>query len=409
MCLPKLQGQVSKETLLVFSWNIEGFSRGYSSLSLLASKFSPSLIFLSEPKAFLCDIDFFCKQLPSFKYHLNSEDVFCPDLPVETLRAKGGTMALWDSSLDPFISILDHSSSSSLPLLLDIPNINPSIHIGIYLPTGGHDDDWLIELSALTAIVEDALENYPDTPIYIRGDSNVNPKNINRMKMWTDFMSRFNLVSLNLGHPTYHHFLGDGKGDSQLDVLLTTSSSSETLVDILCSKDNDLIRSSHDLIISSFTSSPRTVSSSPITKAPRISLNRYKFIWDKAGTHHYTDILSHSLPKLIEEFGDNDEIDSFSTLIARTITAITNASRKSFKTIDLDRPTSNKKSISDPHVKHLSVQIFQLSKQIRKLSNKSDTTLSDELRTRRKQLSQKVLTSNKKIKSEAFPTKRRDG
>ena len=77
------------------------------------------------------------KQLGPYKFSLNSEDVYYPDLPLESLRAKGGMMALWKESLDPFVSTLPTTSAAVLPIILCIPGFVPSIHVGLYLPTAG--------------------------------------------------------------------------------------------------------------------------------------------------------------------------------------------------------------------------------------------------------------------------------
>ena len=91
----KFPGGASLQEALVFTWNIKGVHRSFSSLSSFSDSARPSLIFLSKPQAFLCNIGLFMEQLPSFKFFLNGEDCHLPDLPLQTIRAKGGTMALW--------------------------------------------------------------------------------------------------------------------------------------------------------------------------------------------------------------------------------------------------------------------------------------------------------------------------
>ena len=175
---------------------------------------------------------------------------------MESLRAKGGTMALWKASLDPYVTVLPCTSPAVLPLLLSILGLSRSLHIGIYLPTGSLEQDWIIALAALTLVLEDAHKQFPGVPVYVRGDSNVNPNRQHRLKAWNDLLTRFHLRSHDLGHPTYHHIVGQGTMDSQLDVLVSPSSAPAQLVEIICAKSCDIVKSSHDVILSSFSLSP---------------------------------------------------------------------------------------------------------------------------------------------------------
>ena len=120
---------------IVITWNIEGICRGFPSLALFCDLHSPDLIFLSEPQVFNCDMSLFAPQLAHYKFYLNGEDRFDPDIPSDSLHAKGGTLALWKAPLDPYVTVLPSTSPAVLPLLLSIPGLSKSIHIGIYLPT----------------------------------------------------------------------------------------------------------------------------------------------------------------------------------------------------------------------------------------------------------------------------------
>ena len=74
-------------------------------------------MFLSEPQLFQCDVSLALTPLiPTYHYHLNSEDKFYPELALEQRQAHSGTLALWHSALDPFIP----TSPAVLPLLLSI-------------------------------------------------------------------------------------------------------------------------------------------------------------------------------------------------------------------------------------------------------------------------------------------------
>ena len=90
----------------------------------------------------------------------------CPDLPLETRKAIGGTMVMWRSKLTPFIKALSTTSTSVLPFLLSVPGLALSAHIAVYLPTSGKEAEFVSALAALEAILEEINENYA-CPIYI--------------------------------------------------------------------------------------------------------------------------------------------------------------------------------------------------------------------------------------------------
>ena len=91
----------------MLSWNIEGWGRNCFNLLHFVDACLPDMVFLSEPQVFLSDIAaLFSLFDGKFAFHQNSEDAFCPDIPLSTRRAKGGTMAMWASKLDPHVKIL---------------------------------------------------------------------------------------------------------------------------------------------------------------------------------------------------------------------------------------------------------------------------------------------------------------
>ena len=124
---------------------------------------------------------------PKYSFHLNSEDTLCPDLPLITKRAIGGTMALWRTELDPFIKVLPTTSSAVLPLLLSLPGLCPAAHITVYLPTSGREAEFVSALGVLESCIEKILEDFSCT-IYIRGDFNVNPNNLTRVDLFSNLL-----------------------------------------------------------------------------------------------------------------------------------------------------------------------------------------------------------------------------
>ena len=279
--------------------------------------------------------------MTNFKFHLNSEDSILPTLALDQRHAWGGTLALWHSSLDPFITVLPTSSPSVLPLLLSIPGLSPSLHIGIYLPTSGRDPEFLTALAALDMVLLSLAETKPGVPVYIRGDANVNPNNTARKNMFQHFLTRHALTSLNLHHQTHHHFTGGGASDAQLDVLLFSGPPTlvEQLTSIACCLENPLVPSHHDLITSTFPSMlvPST-SASQATTAPRVRNTRVKVLWDDDGKESYQSLLSSTLPFLQENLTSPSSPALTSILIDSTNQALRRAAETSFRTIKLSSP-----------------------------------------------------------------------
>ena len=128
---------------------------------------------------------------------------------------------MWPSSLDPYITILPTSTPALLPCMVKLPGCVTSYHIGIYMPTAGKDDQFVSALSALDILLTDIFEKHNGKfPIFIRGDCNVNSKNTVRCNLLDHFLLKHNLLRVEISHKTYHHFVGNGLFDSNLDVLV---------------------------------------------------------------------------------------------------------------------------------------------------------------------------------------------
>ena len=127
-----------------------------------------------------------------YSFHLNSEDTFCLDLPLQSKSAKGGTMAMWRSNLSPFVKVLPTSSPAVLPILLSVPGLSPTAHIALYLPTHGREAEFVSALAALEACVLQITEDFA-CPIYLRGDANVNPNNAPRLRLFSHFCKKYSL------------------------------------------------------------------------------------------------------------------------------------------------------------------------------------------------------------------------
>ena len=244
--------------LSCLTWNIEGFSRNMFDLKAIVDSQEPALIFISEPWLFQSDLPNVAKLFPSYNFILNSDDKFDENLSLQKTKAYGGCITMYRKELEPFISEIATESSRILPIYLKIPGYNDSVHVNIYLPTSGKDSEYLDCLASMKAIIEEILEDKPETMVYIRGDANAsfsvrNSTHCNKRDiLFHHFVGDLNLHNVDLGHKTYHHFTGEGSSDSSIDVLLEPANNinSEKVTGILCLKSNSNIDSHHDIILS---------------------------------------------------------------------------------------------------------------------------------------------------------------
>ena len=86
--------------------------------------------------------------------------------------------------------------------------------------------------------------------------------------------SEYNLKRVTIFHNTYHHFIGEGASDSDLDILLVSKQLGvdEGLLQVLCKLDNHMIDSHHDVLVSVATLpySKSSVDTSRLTVAPKV-------------------------------------------------------------------------------------------------------------------------------------------
>ena len=139
-------------------------------------------------------------------------------------------MTLWRKELDPYVTILEPTSSRILVLVLDVPGFQVNIHINIYLPTSGKEEEFMEQLALLEDTIDHINEKYPDSVHYIRGDANASPsprKDNSRDKLFNFFLTSNKLKYLPTNHHTYHHFMNSGYSDSSIDVLLESETNSE--------------------------------------------------------------------------------------------------------------------------------------------------------------------------------------
>ena len=292
-------------------------------LKNVLSSYKVGLACISEPQLFQCDTYQIFQYLEGeYCWHLNSEDLLDPELPLVKTRAHGGTLMIWLKELDPYVEVITNTSTAFLPIILKMPGLKTSIHVSIYLPTHGKDSEFVSDVADLRNCLDDLTRIHADAVIYIRGDSNVNPKNSMRVSLLQQLLHDYNLDKEKTGHNTYHHFLGNGLSDSMLDVLLHTSSMdvSEKFSNILCLHDHPGILSHHDIILSNFSiptqdQPPVTVSN---TSAPKIKHVRTKIDWSEEGNVEYSELVAPYLKQAREQWLDSSNQASMSMLLTVT-------------------------------------------------------------------------------------------
>ena len=257
-----------------------------------------------------------------YSSHLNSSDNFDSELPLTKRRATGGTMVLFKTNIEQYVTLLECPSPSILPILFTPPFLEPSIHLTIYLPTAGRDDDFLIESANLHQCIDNIKIRYPHASFFVRGDCNANPKEPVRKHLISKMCEEWNLLRLPINHKTYHHFVGNGTSDSELDVILHQQKAPEKLIKIFCKLLYPELTSHHDAIFSVFTIPSASTShhdeSENVFVAPKVPNTRIKIHWSDEGIARYQSFLGSSLSRLRDTWLDPDSKNCMSVLLQST-------------------------------------------------------------------------------------------
>ena len=293
--------------------------RGMHCLKYFADIEIPDFIFLNEVQIFKSDIEQAMVLFQGeYNHALNSEDTYNQGLAITNSKAIGGTMILWKKSLDAYVTVLPVNTPSFLPILFHPPGCSPSLHISLYLPTSGKEPEFVQELTTLRIFIETIIEEAKAQIVYIRGDSNVNDNHTDRMKMLKSLMETLNLVRIPINHKTYHHFVGNGMFDSNIDVILQSSDQNpkESVTAILCKNVYPNIHSHHDIIISTINLPLDPVESAiPCSSAPVIKNKRHKIVWSDDNIAEYQELISDSLSCLRERWLNSSSKSSVSILL----------------------------------------------------------------------------------------------
>ena len=283
-------------------------------------------------------------------WFLNSHDLQDPELPLVKSRAHGGTLLLWRKELDPYIEVIPTNTSSFLPVIFKKPGLVTTVHVALYLPTHGKDSEFVSDLAELRNCL-DELNNRLTRPIlYIRGDGNINSNNTARSALLQQLLRDYSLTRTDIGHTTYHHFVGGGMYDSNIDLLLHTceENTSEYVCSIVCVNENPAVLSHHDVILSEFSvpTNAITCTRSPHSPAPRVDHTRTRIVWSEEGKQEYCDLVEPHLREARENWLDQDSQMSMSVLLSLTNDILTKCATvtNECKTIGIKKATKPRRT-----------------------------------------------------------------
>ena len=306
-----------------------------------------------------------------YECHLNSEDLYDPALLLDKVRAYAGTMILWECSLSSFITLIPSVSPSFSSILLNLPGTLPSIHTVVYLPTSGREDQFMTSLVELQGHIEDARDKHPEAAHFLRGDANCNPNNTSRFNLFNDFCANLSFKRVPLNHPTYHHFVGNGNFDSEIDVLLFHGkNASEALLDIICKNDCPIIDSHHDVLLSTcvIPSAPEPHPDTNLVVAPKVKNDRIKILWNDDGINEYQNLIGSSLASLRERWANSSSSSSISLLLSSTYSCLSFAASSTNKFVELSS-TRSKKAFVCPEVRKNERNVIKFKKAVNSMSS----------------------------------------
>ena len=344
------------KTIIALTWNAEGLKSSIFALKEFLEENDPDLVFISESQTFQTDIKPILQPINhEYDFFLNSDDLHSPESTSNHSVSYGGTLVLWRRVLGPSLTIFPVETPAFTPLILKLPGFAVSVHIALYLPTRGRDSEFFHEIANLRLCLIDIQEKHPGCIFFLRGDSNVNHNNIKRVSVLKQLMSDFKLTMVNITHNTYHHFVGNGKFDSSLDVLIhsKTQNVKEEVLEIICKISQPLVLSHHDVILSKATipSQPfKEVECVPPSKAPRLSNTRHKILWSDHGIEKYRAMLEPQLKVIQEIFIDSSSVDSMAVALQLTNFALTNTATLSNRALSSSRRGKEKQSVTPPFI-----------------------------------------------------------
>ena len=231
--------------------------------------------------------------------------------------------------------------------------------------------------------LDDLIREYKDPAIFLRGDANASSSNLKRYPLFNHFCTSYNLKFVDINHKTYHHFMGQGSSDSDLDVLLYSDHDNvgEHLAHVRCGQVDQIIDSHHDVLISACTipSSISSIIHPPFHPAPRIENGRHRVVWTDEGIAEYEMIVSRLLPGIRNRWLFSSSQVSTSMLLQSTNTLLSLAASLSNRIVSLAATKSVKSEKTPKHIRKAKNALSKLYAEYRDLeqTNATQTRLLD--------------------------------
>ena len=247
------------------------------------------------------------------------------------------------------------------------------VHVATYLPTAGKEVEYLDDLAKMKISIEELLKKFDNAATFVRGDCNSSKSNPNHSAIFSTFQADLNLVQLDLQHNTYHHFLGQGTSDSELDVLLFSGHTGiqESLLGIHCKQVDSRVDSHHDLLVSSCTVPPVSVlppDTSTNVTAPKLSNDRIKIVWNVATIAEYERVVSLHLPRIRQQWLNPSSEISMTILLQCTDMILSQSAILLNKSISLSSSVRTRSRSIPKYILRSNRRLTCLAKKIRYLS-----------------------------------------
>ena len=212
------------------------------------------------------------------------------------------------------------------------------------------------ELSKLEVTIDELYEKHPGASFFIRGDANASPAQRlgnKRDSLFKYFCDSLSFLSSEVGHPTYHHFIGNTS--SSIDVILQQSPSQsipqEIVTEVLCSKSCANVDFKHDIILSAFHlpySETEKLSQQNVI-APEVPNNKHKIVWSESGIAAYRTLISSTLTNIQANWKNPSSV-AFSVALQATNEALTAAAKATNKIVDLTNESQLKQTSLHPDI-----------------------------------------------------------
>ena len=269
----------------------------------LLNLYCPLLIFLQEIWLPAHDEASLNKDFPHHSFKISTPDMFTAneDIMMTSGHNWHGVAIGWHHSLNSYVTALQSNCErfSGIKLCTGKTSI---IAVSLYAPTHGKDDEFLECLSLLTEFL--LTNSSTDDSIMIGADTNCSLKSSSRRrKAWLAFCENFSLTPQSSQVPTFHHH--NGSSESCIDTILLSKHLKPTHLAQLCTLEDPLHLSSHDVLSTSVSvqcpKNPESKHDHTYSK-----FNRECIIWDTNKLPEYQALSSKALLDALE-FWDRPE------------------------------------------------------------------------------------------------------